>query len=83
MEGVRVVVVVGLIDAVLEPTAATVHGLELVEVGADHRAIRAMSVAVPAQKLEDVHGHEQVVVVHDPAAAGGGQPGGDQIALRC
>src|SRR5258707_4223118 len=53
------------------PPAAAVHGLELVEVRGDDGAVGAVRIAVPPQKLEDVHRHEEVVVVDDAAAATG------------
>ena len=77
MEGVGVVVIVGLVDAVLKPAAAAVHGLQLVEVRGDHGPVGAVGEVLLPEKLENVHRHEQVVVVDDAAAAAGGKPAAD------
>ena len=72
--------VVGLVDAVLEPAAAAIHGFKLIEVRGDDRAVAAMTVAVPPEKLENVHGHKEVVVIHDAAAAARAEPAGKLVA---
>jgi hypothetical protein len=79
MESVGVVVVVGLIDAVLEPAAAAVHEFEAVEEFLDDGAVGAAGVAVGPEELEDVDAHEVVVVVDDAVAAGGAEPAGDLV----
>src|SRR5678815_2509267 len=58
MKRVRIVMIEGLVDAVLEPATAALHGLELVQMRLDHRAIGATRIAVLPEELENVNGHE-------------------------
>ena len=76
---VGVVVIEGLVDAVLEPAAPAVHRLELIEMRGDNGPIGAVRVAVRPEEFEDVHGHEEMVVVDDAAATTGREPAGDVV----
>ena len=81
MKGVGVVVIVGLVDAVLEPAAAAMHQLQAGEKLIHNRTVGGTTVTVLHEEFQDVDSHEIVVVVDDAVAPRRAEPAGDEILV--
>ena len=76
---VGVVVIIGLVDTILEPSSATVHAFETIEERIYDYAVSRTTVTFGDEEFQNMDSHEVMVVVYDSITPSGAEPVSDPI----